>query len=295
MLNDERSKVSTEILARQWFALDEIKKSKEKWPSVHAKFYQPIHFVDYLIRENRPLMELVDSKVTFANNHLNGFYNRKDTAKAPRQSKPKGTEVLVLPHYKMSIENTPERGGILTMPGILSMYSGKARTSPILRGLWVLERIMGDELGEPPMDVPPIPKPKKGEKLSFRQIFERHQASKSCSICHSKIDPLGFGLENFDSSGKYLAKADSAGQTPGGDKFEDFQGLKKLLIKKYDKQIIHTITEKLFVYGMARGLEAHDRPVIEQITKKMIENNGTYRDLIKEIVLSLPFTQTNVQ
>ena len=295
MIDDERSKVSTEILARQWFALDEIKKSKDKWPGVHARFYQPIHFVDYLIRDDRPLLELIDSKVTFSNNHINRYYNRKDTAKAPRQSKPKGTEVLVLPHYKMSIENTPERGGILTMPGILRMYSGKGRTSPILRGLWVLERIMGDDLGEAPMDVPPIPKPKKGEKLSFRQIFERHQADKSCAICHSKIDPLGFGLENYDPTGVFKAKADSAGQTPDGDKFDDFNGLKKLLLKKYDKQIIHTITEKLFLYAVARPLEAHDRPVIDRIAKKMAQENGTYRTLVKEIVLSIPFTKTIVQ
>jgi len=297
MLNDERSKAFTETLAREWFALDEMLKSKTKWPTVHALHRQPIHFVDYLIREDRPLMELIDSKVTFANNHLNRYYNRKDTSKAPRQSKPKGTEVLVLPHYKMAINNTPERGGILTMPGILSMYSGKGRTSPILRGIWVLERILGDELSEAPMDVPPIPKPKKGEKLTFRQIFERHQSDKSCAVCHQKIDPLGFGMENFDALGNYRTGkgVDSAGKTPDGDKFEDFAGLKALLIKKYRKQIIHTITEKLFVYGLARRLEAYDRPVVDKIAKKLAETNGTYRDLINSVVLSLPFTHTVVQ
>ena len=297
MLNDESSKAFTETLAREWFALDEMLKSRTKWPTVHALFNQPIHFVDYLIREDRPLMELIDSKVTFANNHLSRYYNRKDTSKAPRQSKPKGTEVLVLPHYKMEIPNTPERGGILSMPGILSMYSGKGRTSPILRGIWVLERILGDELSEAPMDVPPIPKPRKGEKLTFRQIFERHQSDKSCAVCHQKIDPLGFGLENFDALGNYRTGkgVDSAGKTPDGDKFDDYNGLKTLLIKKYKKQIIHTITERLFVYGLARKLEAYDRPVVDKIAKQMAETNGTYRDLIKAVVLSLPFTHTVVQ
>lgn len=298
MLNDERSKVSTELFARQWLALDEMKKSKEKWPQVHAKYYQPIHFVDYLIREDRPIMELIDSDVTYANQHLNKYYDKKDFKNFPRSSKPKGTEVLVLNHHKVDIPNSVNRGGILTMPGILSMYSGKNRTSPILRGIWVLERIMGDHLGEPPMDVPPIPKPKRGENLTFRQIFERHQNSPSCSVCHSKIDPLGFGLENYDSKG-YFRKSgkdvDSAGKAPNGDKFDDFAGLKKILVKKYDEQIIHTVTEKMFSYALARRIEAYDRPVIYAISEKMAKNDGTYRDLIKSIVTSLSFTHTFVK
>jgi hypothetical protein len=298
LLDDERSKVSTELLARQWLALDEMKKSSEKYPHVHAKFYQPIHFVDYLIREDRPIMELIDSKVTFANQHIAKYYNKKDSLKFPRSSKPKGTEVLVLPHHKVEIANSSNRGGILTMPGILGMYSGNKRTSPILRGIWVLERILGDELGEPPMDVPPIPKAKKNEKLTFRQIFERHQNSPSCSICHTKIDPLGFGLENYGPKGLYRQSSqeiDTTGEAPNGDKFSDFAGLKKILIKKYDKDIIHTVTEKMFVYALARKIEAYDRPVIDGIAKKMLVTNGTYRDLIKAIVSSISFTHTVVK
>ncbi|MCM8532085.1 MAG: DUF1588 domain-containing protein [Lentisphaeraceae bacterium] len=298
MLDDKRSKVSTELFAREWLALDEMKKSREKWPHVHAKFFQPIHFVDYLIREDRPIMELIDSDVTYVNQHLNKFYDKKDYSKFPRSTKPKGTEVLVLDHQKVQIPNSANRGGILTMPGILTMYSGNKRTSPILRGIWVLERILGDHLGEPPMDVPAIPKPKKGEKLTFRQIFERHQNSPSCSVCHSKIDPLGFGLENYDDKGNFRKSGkgvDSAGKAPNGDKFADFAGLKKILIKKYDEDIILTVTEKMFAYGLARRIEAHDRPVIHGISKKMVDNNGTYRDLIKSIVTSLSFTHTFIK
>lgn len=297
MLNDERSKVSTELFARQWLALDEMKKSKEKWPHVHAKFYQPIHFVDYLIREDRPIMELIDSDITYVNQHLSKFYDKKDNKNFPRYTRPKGSEIQVLEHHRVNIPNSVNRGGILTMPGILSMYSGKNRTSPILRGIWVLERILGDHLGEPPMDIPPIPKPKKGEKLTFRQIFERHQSSSSCSVCHSKIDPLGFGLENYDYRGSFRTGngVDSAGKAPNGDKFDDFGGLKKILVKEYDDVIIHTVTEKMFSYALARRIEAFDRPVIYEISEKMAATNGTYRDLIKSIVTSLSFTHTVVK
>lgn len=296
LLDDDRSRMFTEIFAREWLDLDEIKNSKSKWPRVAALYRQPIHFVDYLIREDRPLMELIDSDVTFSNSHLSRYYHRKDTASAPRQAKPKGTEVLVLAHYKLNIANSTDRGGVLTMPGILGMYSGKNRTSPILRGLWVLERILGDELGEPPMDVPPIPTPKKFEKLTFRQIFERHQANKSCATCHSKIDPLGFGLEDYGPAGEFRAgdSIDSAGATPDGDKFDNFGELKTLLLKKYHDQIIRTVTEKLYSFAMARKLSAFDRPTLDAIAERMISENGSYRDLIKEIAISMPFTHTYV-
>ena len=182
------------------------------------------------------------------------------------------------------------------MPGVLAMYSGNKRTSPILRGVWMLERILGDHLGAPPMDVPSIKQPK-GGKLTFRQIFEAHRDSPACMICHVKIDPLGFGMESYDYMGHYRKDSksfDASGQAPNGDKFDDFTGLKKILLKRYDEDIINTVTKKMFAYAMARKLEAYDNPVINKIAKKM-EKGGTYRGLIKEIVLSQSFTQTFVE
>ena len=182
------------------------------------------------------------------------------------------------------------------MPGILRMYSGNKITSPILRGIWILERILGDELPEPP-DVPALKKQKKGGKLTFRQIFEAHRNSPTCMICHVKIDPLGFGLENYDYLGVYRPSGkgvDSSGKTPKGDKFDNFSELKKLLISKYQKEIIRSITEKMFTYAMARKLEAYDKPVIDKIAAKML-SGGTYPSLIKEIVLSQSFVKTFVE
>jgi hypothetical protein len=298
MLDDQRSKTFTELFAREWLALDEIKKSSSKWPIVHARFYQPIHFVDYLIRDNRPLMELIDSKVTYANPFLKGFYDKKDGAQIKNTTKDRGVEVIIQEHSRINLDNSLNRGGILTMPGILAMYSGKKRTSPILRGVWMLERILGDHLGEAPMDVPPIPKPKPGQKMTFREIFKMHQSADSCAICHQKIDPLGFGLENYDYTGKFRPSSpevDSSGMTPNGNKFKDFSELKQLLVKRYDEDIIHNISEKVYTYALARGMEAPDRPIVDAISNKMIETDGTYRDLIRAVVTSTAFTSMIVE
>lgn len=298
MLKDPRAKFFMNTFMIEWLALDEIKKSRERLNIVNAYFGQPLEFFEYLVNENRPLMEVLDSRVTYANAFLSPYYAKQDMKTLPRFAGKKGIEVEDHPLHRMTIENTPYRGGVLTMPGILKMYSGKDRTSPILRGIWVLERILGDELAEPPMDVPPIPKPKKGENLSFRQKFEMHQKNPNCSVCHSKIDPLGFGLENFDGNGHYRKSSsefDSSGKTPDGDEFSDFYELKNLMLTKYRGQIIHTLTEKMFSYALARKLEVHDRPVINKIVDDFDENNRGYTDLVKAIVTSLPFTHTFVQ
>lgn len=296
MLNDERSKTFTSTFIRQWLSLDEIKKMRGNNPSIMAYFNQPLEFFDYLVREDKPLLEVVDSKTTFVNRNLLSYYDSKDTSKLPKQRAPKGTESPIFPMMKMEMANTPYRGGVLTMPGILAMYSGNKRTSPILRGVWMLERILGDHLGAPPVDVPAIKQPK-GGNLSFRQLFEAHRDSPACMLCHIKIDPLGFGMESYDYMGHYRKNSkdvDASGQAPNGDKFDDFAGLKKILLKRYDEDMVNTITKKMFAYAMARKLEAYDNPVINKIAKKM-EKGGTYRSLIKEIVLSQSFTQTFVK
>jgi len=298
LLDDPRSKFFTSTFAREWLSIDEIKKSTGKNDKVQALYEQPIKFVDYLIRENRPIIEAIDSKVTYANHMLGSYYSKEDLKSVPRFNRPKGLEVVVRPLHRMELTHTNYRGGVLTMPGLLSMYSGHKRTSPILRGIWVLERILGDELAEPPMDVPPIPVPKKGEKLTFREIFEKHQSNPNCAVCHSRIDPLGFGLENFGPDGAFRQSGkgiDSSGKTPDGDEFKDFLELKEILVEKYRSQIIHTMTEKMFSYALARNLEVHDKPVINKIAKEFDVNNGGYRTLIKEVVTSLPFTHAFIQ
>jgi len=310
MLKDRRSRNFSEDLADQWFALSEIEHIGGRYPFIKSMRTQPLEFFNYLVTENRPLMELIDSKVTFANPLMKGYYKDANQVKAYR--KQKGIEMEFVPHNKINLQKTERRGGIMTMPGILAMNASKGRTSPVLRGTWVLERILGDHLPEPPMDVGQVAKNKKGENLSFRERFEAHRSNKTCAVCHDKIDPLGFALEAYDSLGKdrllgETSKKKKKGKsaptsepidTTGklyGDSFKDFQGLKQLLMTKHKETIVRNIVRRFMSYGLSRKLEYFDRPEVERIVSKMIESNGTYKDLIFEIATSLPFKETVFQ
>lgn len=310
MISDQRSRNLSEDLADQWFALSEIENIGGRYPFIKSVRTQPVEFFNYLVTENRPLMELIDSKVTFANPLLRGYY--KDANQINKYSKQKGIEVEFVPHNKIILKNTERRGGIMTMPGILAMNASKGRTSPVLRGTWVLERILGDHLPEPPMDVGQVAKNKKGENLSFRERFEAHRSNKTCAVCHDKIDPLGFALEAYDSLGKDrllggTSKKKKKGKsaptsepidTTGnlyGDSFKDFQELKNLLKTKHKETIVRNIVRRFMSYGLSRKLEYFDRPEVERIVQKMIQTNGTYKDLVFEIATSLPFKETIFQ
>lgn len=310
LIADQRSRNLAEDFADQWLALSEIENIGGRYPFIKSVRTQPIEFFNYLIAENRPLMELLDSKVTFANPLLRGYY--KDANQIKAYKKQMGIEMEFVPHNKIILNKTERRGGIMTMPGILAMNSSKGRTSPVLRGTWVLERILGDHLPEPPMDVGQVAKNKKGQNLSFRQRFEAHRSNKTCAVCHDKIDPLGFALESYDSLGKdrllgEVSKKKKKGKntqapepidTTGnlyGDSFKDFSGLKKLLMTKHKETIVRNIVRKFMSYALCRKLEYFDRPVVEGIVKRMMQNNVTYKQLVYEIAVSLPFKETIVQ
>ena len=310
MIASQKSRNLSEDFAEQWFALSEIENIGGRYPMIKTLRTQPVEFFNYLVTENRPLIELIDSKVTFANPLMRGYY--KDANQIKKYSKQKGIEIEFVPHSKIVLKQTQRRGGIMTMPGILAMNASKGRTSPILRGTWILERILGDHLPEPPMDVGSVPNNKKGENLSFRQRFEAHKSNKTCAVCHDKIDPLGFALEAYDSLGKdrllsqkpskkkkgksapTAAKIDTTGVLYG-DKFKDFEELKGLLLTKHKETVVRNIVRKFMSYALSRKLEYYDRPTVEEIVKKMLKTNGTYKQLIFEIATSLPFKETIIQ
>lgn len=309
MIADRRGRNLSEDLADQWLALSEIENIGGRYPFIKSMRTQPLEFFNYLLTENRPLMELIDSKVTFANPLMSGYY--KDSGQIKKYSKQKGIEVEFVPHNKINLIKTENRGGIITMPGILAMNASKGRTSPVLRGTWVLERILGDHLPEPPMDVGQVAPNRKGENLSFRQRFEAHRSNKTCAVCHDKIDPLGFALEAYDSLGKDRLLGETSKKKKGkspqpeepidttgelyGDSFKDFNGLKTLLTTKHKEAIVRNIVRRFMSYGLCRKLEYFDRPEVERIVKKMIQTNGTYKELIFEIATSMPFQETIIQ
>jgi hypothetical protein len=309
MLDSPRAHFLAEDFSTQWLALDAMDQfATRQVPTAVALKTQPIEFIRYLIREDRPILELLDTRTTFANALLAKFYvnDRKQITSQPR---PKGFELMILPHAKIELKNTPERGGLLTMPGILAMNHG-----PIQRGTWMLERILGEHLPDPPPDVGPVQPNRKGENLSFRQRFEQHRENPTCAVCHSKIDPLGFALQAYDDSGLFKpgnasaskkkkkkgqdydsGAIDTSGQLPNGSTFQNFAELKQLLVSTNREAIVRNIVERMLSYALCRKLEIYDQPALNEITKKLTVGNGTWRQLIHEVVNSLPFRETVVK
>lgn len=299
MLKDSKSQNLSRDFAYQWLALSEIKNLGGRTTYVNSLLEQPLRFFDYLVCEDRPLMELIDSDRSYANYLVAKFYP-KDRHQLPKFKNQRGIEMAFQELSPIELQNTQNRGGILTMPGILSMNAAKNRTSPILRGTWMLERILGEHLPEPPMDVSPVPPNKKGEVLTFRERFERHRSDNACAVCHNRIDPLGFALESFDSNGAFRThhvvnkkdkvEIDASGAYKGNS-FQTFAELKHLLLTEHREDIIRNITKKMLSYALCRSLELSDKPVVEEIVEKMVSGKGTFQDLIYEIVTSMPFKE----
>ncbi len=309
MLKSPKSHRFAENFATQWLALDSMDQFANREVTIAVALKeQPIEFFNYLITENRPLLELIDSRVTYANPILAKFY-RNDRKQIAPYRKAQGIEKEIVPHNRITLENTKGRGGIMTMPGILAMNRG-----PVQRGTWILERILGDHLPEPPPDVGQVEPNRKGEKLSFRQRFEKHRSNPTCAVCHDKIDPLGFALQRYTNDGSFRGSGnfteskkkkkgtdydsgelDTSGRLPSGETFKDFDELKQLLLTKRRKVIVRNIVKRTLVYALCRKLEIYDQPTVEAITKRLHENDGTWRDLIHEVVGSLPFQKTVIK
>ena len=263
---------------------------------LHALRSQPRDFLHYLFTEDRPVMELLDSNVTFANASTSGFYGR-DRLKMKKYVKPRGIERQRTMNQRLTIKEAEGRGGILTMPSILAMNRG-----PILRGTWILRKILGVRLGEPPADVPPVKPSPRGQRLTFRQRFEVHRENQSCARCHEKIDPLGFALDGYDANGRYLLASynnrgnqpsvDTSGKLPSGEEFRDFPELKKILLTEKKDQIVRNLVSQVLSYALCRKLERGDQPIVDEISKRIVRQNGSWKDLFIEVANSLPFRET---
>lgn len=270
--------------AHQWLTLGEVEKDNVQVPEAEALRSQPRDFVRYLVVEDRPLIELIDSRVAFVNPFTRRFYGR-DSQQMTRYRKADGIEREIVANQKIILRETTERGGILTMPGILAMNQG-----PILRGVWVLERILGQELPEPPPNVGQVRPAKPGESLSFRERFEQHRSDTTCAVCHDRIDPLGFAFGRYEGAAfSEKLTVDTSGKLPTGEVFQDFTELKSLLVTSQRERVIRNIVRRMVAYAVCRKLELYDRPSIDEITKRLSASDGTYRDLIFAIATSVPF------
>jgi hypothetical protein len=297
MLADPRARNLSGSFGVQLLGLSSIDDQIKNNPiHLHALRTQPRDFLHYLFTEDRPVMELLDSNVTFVNQSTSGFYGKDRHRLAPFH-KPRGIERQRTMNQRLEIKDAEGRGGILTMPSILSMNHG-----PILRGTWVLRHILGVRLGEPPADVPPIKPPPPGKKMTFRERFEAHRENSTCARCHDKIDPIGFALDGYDDNGRNLLASynnrgnlppiDTSGKLPSGEEFKDYQGLKRILLTKKRKQVIRNLTGQLLSYALCRKLGIGDQPVVEEIAGKATLENSTWKELLIEVVNSSPFRET---
>ena len=200
-----------------------------------------------------------------------------------------------------------QRGGVLGMPGILAATSLPNRTSPVKRGVWVLEQVLGEHVPAPPPDVPALDKqdPAAVAHLTLRQRTELHRTNPVCANCHRILDPIGFGLEKFDAIGRWRDRdtngqaIDSSGELPGGKRFSGPADLKTILAQR-NADVARNLVEKMLAYALGRKLEGYDEIVVDDLMADLAggegKNNGyRMRDIINGVVTSYPFTYRRIE
>jgi hypothetical protein len=286
MLADGRSAALAENFAGQWLEirnLDSVKPDPQKFPEWGPELKEAMRaetrlFFEHVLRENRPLNEFLDARYTFLNGMLAKHY---------------GIAGVSGPDFRRVELATNQRGGILSHASVLTVSSYPTRTSPVIRGKYVLQNVLGAPPPAPPPDVPPLDEGSVGSAGSLRQQMEKHRSNAVCASCHNRMDTLGFGLENYDGTGKWRSKdgkfdIDVSGTMPNGKSFQTPAEMRTLLLDQMP-DFTRCITEKMLTYSLGRGLERFDKRTVESIGKKLAANGYPFQLLIHEIVQSLPF------
>ncbi len=288
MLQDQKSQALVDNFAGQWLqfrALESHEPDRKKFQEYTEYTRMSIQketelFFQNLMREDRPVTELLNGNYTFLNERLANFY---------------GIPGVTGPEFRKVDLTGTNRKGVLTQASILTVSSYANRTSPVIRGKWILENILNSPPPPPPPNVPSLDESAVGTTASLREQLEKHRANSVCASCHSRMDPLGFSLENYDAIGEYRTKdgkfpIDSSGQLPDGRKFQGASGLVDVLMSKPDA-FTQAMTEKMLTYALGRGLESYDRPVVKQVVSRLAEKNYRFSALVWEVVNSLPFQE----
>jgi mono/diheme cytochrome c family protein len=287
MLRDPRSSALAENFGGQWLefrALESVKPDHERFPEydTYLRFSMQREtelFLESVFREDRSILDLVSANYTFVNERLADFYGIPNV-KGPQ-------------FRKVDLSATPMRGGVITEASVLTVSSYATRTSPVLRGKWILDNILNDPPPPPPPGVPNLNVEEVGTSVSLRKQLESHRANAVCASCHQKMDPLGFGLENFDAIGSWRTHdgkfdIDAKGTLPGGETFDGAAGLKAIVLEERDA-FAQCLVEKLLTYALGRGVEHFDRPAIKAITRQVAANDYRFNALVFGIVSSVPF------
>ena len=288
MLANPRSATLADSFAAQWLGLRELagtRPDRKAYPEFDSSLMSAFQketrfFVRSVIRENRSALDLLGADYTYLNERLARNY---------------GIEGVVGPGFRrVSLAGNPQRGGLLGQGGILMLTSHPAKTSPVLRGKWILDNLLNSPPPPPPANVPALDEsPSDGRKLTTREQVERHRADPGCASCHARIDPLGFALENFDVIGRWRTEdegevIDPSGSLPSGEKFVGPDGLRELLLSRPDRFARATV-ERLMTYALGRELDARDQPAVRQILRDAEGDGYRFADLVLGVVTSPPF------
>ena len=305
MLADPRAKALVENFTGQWLQTQEVLQTALDREQILAREgitargqvtaaerqamkEEAEAYFDYVARGDRNVLEFLASDYTFLNETLAKFYG------LPNVTGPQMRRVTLPPD--------DPRGGVLTMGGVLAVTSDPNRTSPVKRGKWVLENILGSPAPPPPPDVPPLDEALKkihDHVPTQREVLALHRQSALCTSCHDRMDPLGLAFENFNALGMWRTKeqdqpVDATGKLMSGESFQDCRQLKRILADGHRAEFYRTLTEKLMTYALGRGLEYYDVPSVDKICDRLEREQGRFSVLLLGVVESAPFQKRRV-
>jgi hypothetical protein len=292
MLADPRSQNLVDNWAAQWLQLRNLGRTKpdpKRFPNVDDELLDAMRketslFVGEIVQKDRSILDFIDAPFTYVNGPLARHYGIKGV---------NGEE------FQRITLDGDKRGGVLTQASILTVSSYPTRTSPPVRGKWVLENLLGAAPPPPPDNVPALNDSNIGTEVSMKERFAQHRRDPSCSPCHNVMDPIGFGLENYDAVGRWRDfdgkfPIETTGQLPGGKTFTGSKGLKEILRERSD-EFVHNVTVKMFTYALGRGLEHSDDATVDSIVQDVKGQNYKFSSLVLDVVNSKQFQMRSVE
>ena len=288
MIADPKSSALADNFAGQWLetrSLDAVKRDPQKFPEWNAELRDAMReetrlFFDAVLRENRPISDFIDGRYTFLNERLAKHY---------------GIPGVEGSQFRRVDLTTDQRGGVFTQASVLTVSSYPTRTSVVLRGKFLLENALNAPVPPPPPDVPPLDESAIGVARTLRAQMEQHRSDVFCASCHSKMDPLGFGLENYDAVGRWRVQdgqfaVDSSGAFPSGHTFTGPAEMKALLLRAMP-EFTQGLAQRLLTYALGRGVESYDRFALKTLVADTGAQDYRMQALVQGIVKSLPFQQ----
>ena len=288
MLADERSASLVTNFAAQWLYLRNLPAVSPDFivfPDFDETLRRALRqetelFFESVLREDRSVLDLITADYTFVNERLARHYGMPGIAGS---------------HFRrVPLPPGSPRGGLLGHGSILAVTGYATRTSPVVRGKWVLENLLGTPPPPPPPNVPPLDEEKSAAALSMRERMEEHRRNPTCAACHALMDPVGLSLENFDAIGRWrtltagLAPIDASGGLPDGTVFDGAAGLRQAILDRSD-QFVRTLVDKLMTYALGRATEHYDAPAVRAVERGAAAGGYRFSDLVLGIVRSTPF------